>query len=335
MSATATVYSLEQLYVLARDEEPDDQMQDRLTSALNGDPTSPSALQYIEWITDDDAKNNFIPTYDDPPVDAFIYPKARFDADVTAVPTLQWDGIQKRPSAGLITATETYIDGLRPPDVDFDAVRFTEQSQTMTVTLDTDTGYGRDWGTTTTSTLTIDTGPTHTRNRAYLTTAPSTENLDIGHHVLIFIGANYFPNVRQVSGVSNATGDFYIDVADPFVDEDDNETAPTAARKIYNAGPVSEAVVNKLVDIFAKLTPSDTAAAIRVPPESQDKPIDLTAAMMHKAILDATQRVYNVTIGVGPVAATAASLIGGVLVAFIISPSRADGWVRVWFNNLN
>jgi len=248
---------------------------------------------------------------------------------------LAWDGIQKRPAnAAFHTDIETYVASQAPGGVDFDSLAFTEDAQSIRLTLETTTGHGRDWGTAATSSLTGHAITTATTTRYYLTAAPSTQNLAAGDRIMIHVGTNFYPNVRTVVAVDN-TNDWF-EVGETFKDESGEDAVPGVSLTIRPASPTSQAVVDNILALFGTLTPSDTADAIRWPPIDQAHPVDLTTATISRAVLDAdTDHIYDVTINTGTATCTASAVGGGVLVAYILSPTRADDWCRVEFTNLN
>lgn len=336
MESTATMASWSSDFARARDLETDAELQLRLADKIGGTATGGNAAAYVDWILSDEQDRRLLALSENIAQAAYIYPCARSILDVSAVPVLAWDGIQKRPAvAAFHTDIETYVASKVHGGVDFDSVAFTEDAQSIRLTLSTTAGYGRDWGTAATSSLITD-ATTHTTTRVYLTAAPSTENLEAGDRIMLHIGTNFFPNVRLVTAVDNSND--WVEVDTPFADESGEATAPAAAggQDVRPAGPVSQAVVDNVLALFGTLTPSDTAAEIRWPPVDQAHPVDLTTAGISRAVLDAdTDHIYDVTINTGTATCTTSAVAGGVLVAYILSPTRADDWCRVEFSALN
>jgi len=334
MAASATVDLIAVGYVPARDTEKDSELQQRLSDRVGGTATSGNEAAFWSWIMSDDCALALFALDYSPPQEAFIYPGIRSVMDVSATVFLAWTGIAKITNvAGYYAAIETYINTIRPIGTVFDAVVCAEQGVALRVTLDTDTGYGRDWGATATSSLTT-AAAAHTSKRIYLTAAPSSQNLAAGHHILLCVGSSYYPNVRTISAVDNSAN--WIEVSVDLKDESGNATAATNGRTMRPAGPISQACVDAILTLYAGMTPGDTAAGVRWPPVDQDHATNLTAGMVHRALLDADSHIWDVTINAGaPTVCTAASLAAGVLLCYVIQPQRANDWIRIEFNSLN
>jgi len=337
MESTATVIGGAE--ILAIDAESDSALQQRLSDLFAAVATSGNEGAFWEWVLDDDCGRQ-LDSADLPPMqEAYIYPQIRGVLTVEAVPLVQWNGLTKLHALAGMVEVETYVDTVKAIGTDFDSVRVSAQGVAPFVTLTTDEGYGRDWGTLATTSMNLDNAATHTTTRLEMAASPSDENLEAGHWIITHVGTNHFPNVRQVAAVSNAGAASYVDVTEAFTDETGQETVGGSAlevRVIRPAGPISQTCVDAVLDLFSQMTPSDTAAVVRFPKVDQAHPEDLTDWMFQRAIIDASNRVTDVTVGVGATASTAASLVAGVLVAYILEPNYgADDWLRIKFSNLN
>lgn len=331
MNATATVYAYTGA-VHAADEESDDALQRRLSAKVGGVGTSGNEAAFQTWILSDECAITYLDDALVAPAEAYCYPGIRSVMDLSAVACVPWDGIQKRPAAGWETRIETYVAGIAPTGTSFDAIRFTEQAVTVRVNLATDVGYGRDWGNVPTSLLTT-AAAAHTSKRIYTTADPAFELVGAGNRILTFTGANFFPCVRTVASIDSG-GTPFIELTEGLVDESGNEIAATNGRTIYPGSPIMQSCVDAVLGIFERMTPGDTVDDRRYPPVSQAYPVDISSAMIHRALLDVSDHIWDVTITTGTATCTASALSGTTLLAYILQPSRANGWLRIEFDTL-
>jgi hypothetical protein len=322
----------------ARDAEKESELQTRLSDRVGGAPTSANDAAYQAWCLADDLKTIHLDNGEDLVAQCYIYAGVRSILGVSAVPLLSWNGITKQPSVAgtYLTDIEDYIDDNAPRSADFDAVQFTEDAQSIRVTLDSDTGYGRDWGATATTNMTTHAATACTSSRLYLAAGEVTAGgIATGDRLLCHVGTNFYPNVRVATSVDSVADT--VDVDAPFTDESGAEATVALGDIVRPAGPISQAVVDAILAMYGKFTPADTSAGVRWPPVSQTHPVDMTEGLIHHTIRDASEHIFDVTINTpsGGVACTTSALGGGVLVAYVLSPTRADDWCRVEFTDLN
>jgi hypothetical protein len=320
----------------AVDDEEDADLQQRLGDRVGGTPTSANEAAYQAWCLADDLKTIHLDNGEDLVARCYIYPKVRSILDVSAVPMLSWNGITMQPSVAgtFLSDIEDYVDDQAPRAADFDAVQFTEDSQSIRVTLDTDAGYGRDWGSAATTSMTTHAATACTSSRLYLAAGEVTAGgIATGDRVLCHVGTNFFPNVRVATSV-DSTNDF-VDVDTPFTDENGQEATVALGDIVRPGGPLTQAVIDAILEMFSKMSPADTSAEVRWPPVSQAHPVDLTAGLIHHTIRDASEHIFDVTINTGTATCTASTPGGGVLVAYVLSPTRADDWCRIEYTDLN
>jgi len=320
----------------AVNDEEDSELQLRLTDKVGGTATGSNDASYQSLCLDDAVKTILLDNGEDIPAQCYVYPKVRAVLGVSAVPILKWNGISKRPSVAgtFLTDIEAFVVDASPGGVDFDAVQFTEDSQSIRVTIDSDTGYGRDWGAAATTTMTTHAATACTSSRLYLAAGEVTASgIATGDRVLCHVGAWFCPNVRVATSV-DATNDF-IDVDTPFLDHNGAEEEVALGDIVRPAGPLTQDVIDAILAMYGTLTPSDTSAGVRWPPISISHPVDLTAGLIHHAIRGASDHIFDATINTGTAVCTASTLGGGVLVAYILSPTRADDWCRIEYTDLN
>jgi hypothetical protein len=334
-----------------RDAETDRDLQRRLANKMCDFPTSGNAAAWKVFLEGNKSADWVMERRMLPIQEVFVYPRALSPYHVGIVPVLQWDGVNRVPNGSYWeTPAElsVFVDDWKPTWAIFDDIQLTKQTETFRVTLDTDAEYGRDWGTSATSNISADNSGDHTDSRVYLVAAPSSQNLAVGNRVLCFVGDAFYPNVRTVTAVDNT--DDWAEVSEPFRDESGNKVLFTDLRNLYTAGPLTQATVDKVLEMYSRLTPGDTGTpsallegeediseSLRWPPVSQTHPTDITEEMIYRAVLDASDHIWGVTINDGTATCANAVIVAGVLKVSIISPptSGGDGWLRIEFNTLN